>query len=310
MMILTAAFFSCTDCEETMPGDHPVFMQVRTTTLQASRGLHTGTSLGDDEQIGIFVRDASGNHYDGVEQGYSNVCYTSDGEGSGQKWDFSTPVLFSSTPGKALAYYPWSASVTECTAIPLETASQKDYMYCGWVGGLSNAAPECSFVLKHALTAIRLSITRGSYSGPGMITDAVIQSPSLATEGTLDATTGIVTFTENTDDIGVTVLADGTECLTESGSGTGWEHEYMFVPTGNTGTISIRLKMDGQWYSTTTNMASSQDGQDTFTTGVALASGTVYVISMKAENTALVAEGVSMSDWETVTGQGGNLTVE
>lgn len=309
-MILTAAFFSCADCEETMPGDHPEFMQVRVATLQASRGLHTGTSLGDGEQIGIFVRDVDGNHYDGVEQGYSNVCCTSDGEGSSQKWDFTTPVLFSSTPGKALAYYPWSEDVTDCTAIPLETASQTDYMSCGWVGGLSNAAPRCSFVLDHALTAIRLSVTRGSYSGPGMITDAVVQSPALATEGTLDATTGIVTFTEDTDDTGVTVLTGGTECLAESGAADGWEYEYMFVPTGNTGTISIRLKMDGQWYSTTANVASSQDGQDTFTTGMALASGTVYVISMRAENTALVAEGVSLSDWETVTGQGGNLTVE
>jgi hypothetical protein len=86
--------------------------------------------------------------------------------------------MLSSSKAVLYVYYPYSDKVTDISRIPVEATSdnQTDYMYADPVTDLNNHNPEAAVLLKHALAAVRISLTRGTYTGKGVITGISIEA--------------------------------------------------------------------------------------------------------------------------------------
>lgn len=255
----------------------------------SSRALITNTTFATGTEIGIFMTEEDGSAYDDQTTGYSNVKYTASGEGDDQIWTNTTnPIMLSATNGKAVAYYPWSDN-DDMTAIPLETASQTDYMYSN-SQVVNNGKTDATFVMSHALTAVRVKIINDSYSGAGLVEGISIQSTNFATAGSMDITDGTVSHTVGTEGT-VVALPVASDAKTEAAAP--YTNEYMLVPTGTNGEIQVDVNMDGKLF------------RNKVTLTAAALKGYIYTIELSAKNNSLGITKVTIDPWkegETVTG--------
>lgn len=170
------------------------------TGVSESRAVVDGWFLPEGGQLGVSLVAADGSIYDG--KSYNNIPYTATGNGydTPQTWSCTGSVVpsLSTTLGKAVAYYPYNESVTDLTAIPIETASQTDYMYSGWYSYLYYATPKANLTMNHAMAVIKAKIkkeTLGSYTQlvSIQITGDMIGSSAIlnATDGTLSSISGL-----------------------------------------------------------------------------------------------------------------------
>ena len=155
-----------------------------------TKTLITETTLPDAAVVGTFLLNGTGELYDQLP--YGNVRFTADGTGASQTWTPDTDVMLSATDGTLHAYYPYSSAVTDLTAVPVTATSdnQTDYMWATPATDLNNKNATATLTMNHAMTAVRLKVTRGDYSGTGTVTAALVQSDALATAATLDITDG------------------------------------------------------------------------------------------------------------------------
>ena len=126
----------------------------------ASRAVITDDYLPSGAQVGVTL---SGTGYDA----YTNVCYTASGTGTSQSWAGSDDVLLTSSTAKLYSYYPYSSTVSS-DAIPVETASQTDYLYGTPVTGISEAKASTGVTLNHALANLKITVAKGSHAGTGL----------------------------------------------------------------------------------------------------------------------------------------------
>ena len=168
----------------------PVVVSVTASDGLQTRGIITGTTLDDGSRIGLSLCDVSGTTYQGIT--YENICYTASGSGSSQKWDTESPILVTNTPGTLYGYYPYSESVTDIKKINItaDSNNQTDYLWATPVTNITKANADAAVVMNHALAAIRLSVSRGTYSGTGRVTAASISGADIATSAVLNARTG------------------------------------------------------------------------------------------------------------------------
>ena len=170
------------------------------TGVSESRAVVDGWFLPEGGQLGVSLVAADGSIYDG--KSYNNIPYTATGNGydTPQTWSCTGSVVpsLSTTLGKAVAYYPYNESVTDLTAIPIETASQTDYMYSGWYSYLYYATRKANLTMNHAMAVIKAKIkkeTLGSYTQlvSIQITGDMIGSSAIlnATDGTLSSISGL-----------------------------------------------------------------------------------------------------------------------
>lgn len=170
------------------------------TGVSESRAVVDGWFLPEGGQLGVSLVAADGSAYDG--KSYNNIPYTATGNGydTPQTWSCTGSVVpsLSTTLGKAVAYYPYNESVTDLTAIPIETASQTDYMYSGWYSYLYYATPKANLTMNHAMAVIKAKIkkeTLGSYTQlvSIQITGDMIGSSAIlnATDGSLSSISGL-----------------------------------------------------------------------------------------------------------------------
>ena len=170
------------------------------TGVSESRAVVDGWFLPEGGQLGVSLVAADGSAYDG--KAYNNIPYTATGNGydTPQTWSCTGSVVpsLSTTLGKAVAYYPYNESVTDLTAIPIETASQTDYMYSGWYSYLYYATPKANLTMNHAMAVIKAKIkkeTLGSYTQlvSIQITGDMIGSSAIlnATDGSLSSISGL-----------------------------------------------------------------------------------------------------------------------
>lgn len=255
----------------------------------SSRALITNTTFAAGTEIGIFMTEEDGSAYDDQTTGYSNVKYTASGEGDDQIWTNTTnPIMLSATNGKAVAYYPWFDN-DDMTAIPLETTSQNDYMYSN-SQVVNNGKTDATFVMSHALTAVRVKIINDSYSGAGLVEGISIKSTNFATAGSMDITDGTVSYTVGTEGT-VVALPVASDAKTEAAAP--YTNEYMLVPTGTNGEIQVDVNMDGKLF------------RNKVTLTAAALKGYIYTIELSAKNNSLGITKVTIDPWkegETVTG--------
>lgn len=289
-LLLTATLFTaCNDEEDYVTGGaSPIKLAVETADVHARAPIFDAT-LPDAAQIGINVTDADGKAYDGVT--YSNVAYVTTGTGSSQTWApvSGSAIMLSSTPAKLVAYYPY-AEGTNLTAIPVETATQTDYMFSGAMTGITNANPEVTITMQHALTAVRVALVKGSFTGSANVTEVKVKSPAFGTAASLNAETG--------------ALADIT------GQGDAVTIAPNFALAAEATNTDVLLVPDVSVTSGKTNV-SVKIGENQYTADIdfteSYKQGYIYTYTLTLNNKGMELMGVDVTPWNTGTSAEGEL---
>ena len=196
------------------------------------------------DELGLFVKAGgiSSNDYGEVD-GQVKATYNNS------KWTLAPEVSLSTTPAYVFAYYPHSNAVNDGVAVPVEVASQTDYLYSG--SGVSASAERAQVALnmKHALCVMSFNVKKNGYiGGEGRLTSVVIRNKSnertFATAGTLNISTGVITKT----------VYDQYEIQTSKViEQSGWTKDFplsMVIPfqTASTSKVEFVFTIDGKQY--------------------------------------------------------------
>ena len=240
-----AALSACTE-DENILGSNGNQLDVSASIPALTRAAIEGTQLPENAQLGVSLFNPDGSDYDGKQQGYKNVLYKSELLPTGKvKWSSANPIILSPSKGKAVAYYPYSAAVADISAIPVETASQTDYLFSDPVEGLNSSMTKATFSMNHALCAVQINIRNDSYTqGPGNITRVAVASTELATAASLNSITGeLSAFTGKSREIeSIQSFTIGKEAHSTT---------IMAIPTGGQDNISIKVTLDGKKHQVT-----------------------------------------------------------
>ena len=224
---------------EPPPSDPAVPLELSMSTAELTKGLIKDTKLPDGSSVGITIKDDYGVY---TGELFTNVKYTAEMESGNQVWSSDSPVMLSSETGTAYAYYPYAEACTDITAISIRANStvQTDFMW-GIPASVSKDNRKATLVMKHALSAVRITYVRGTYSGTGNVSKVSFGGNCIATAGTLDATDGSLS---NLTGKG-TILTPPQ--ITTTLSSTLQEFELIVIPTGEKqGKIVITI--DGKDY--------------------------------------------------------------
>ena len=203
------------------------------------KGLIENGYLPDKSKIGVSVTNATGGAYDGTT--YHNILYTASGTGAEQTWSGSE-ITLSMNEGTCYAYYPYNSEVADITAVPVSTSGPDDYMYATpvTVNALNRSA---ELNMKHALSAVRFLLKRGSYEGTGTVTAVSVTSDGVGTSGSLNVTNGNLTGVAGTG----TAIEVGSDITL---SDVEQSVDVLVVPTETAADMKLSVTLDGQVYST------------------------------------------------------------
>ena len=275
-----AALTGCNEDENIVSRTKGNELCISTTVPALTRAPIEGTQLPEHSQIGVSLLNPDGSDYDGKAQ-YKNVPYKSETLANGTSWSSTNPIILSPTTGKAVAYYPYSATISDIAAIPVETASQTDYLYSDWVNGLSFDNPQANFAMNHALCAVQINLVNAGYTaGPGEVTQLSVASPALATTASLNANTGTLSAFAGQGDA---ITVDKAITLTGESQGT----KIIAIPTGIRDNLTVKVVVDG---ATSTVPV---------TVNHPFAQGKAYVVNLKVKDAKTPVELVSVTvkDW-------------
>lgn len=283
-----AAAVSCSlnEVPPGMTGQEHVPLSVSVSSPSCiTRSLITENFLTDGSEIGLALYPEQGKNYDGIP--LHNIRYTASGRSESQSWDSETRIMLSSSIGTLFAYYPYSEQITDITQIPVESSSnvQTDYLYADPVSGLNNHNPEADISFNHALAAVRLSLSRGSYTGNGNITNISICGDNMATKGFLNAMNGNISSLEGKGNR--ISPATGPITLTQDVRNI----DILAIPTGRSTSIGIELSIDGENFSVTTEP-------------VCLQHGVINVFDIKVDNATIVVYPVKVRSWDSSSKSG------
>ena len=278
------AVSSCTDDEVLDWADKTPLQISVNTESGVSRSLIHDDFLPGGSSIGLSLyNSADGLDYD--NQGYSNVKFTATGDGADQTWG-TTGLAPSVSANEAtlVAYYPYNgADDLDLTAVPVETASQTDYMFSGPVAGINNTnADKVEITMHHALTAVRVQLVLGDYSGKADVTDISVGSPALGSAATLNAADGALAAITGKGDMmtlpaGFTLAATGTDT------------DFLLVPDAEvvSGTTTVTATIGGKTYSA--GIEFSKEYQQ----------GYIYTYILTLNNTGLSVTKVNVNPWKS-----------
>ena len=271
---------SCNDEEFADSARKPLQLSVTANAPLVSRAIINDTYLPDGSQIGVTLTATDGSAYD--NQDFYNLAYTASGTGAEQVWSSATPASLSTTSGKVIAYYPYNGSEElDLTAIPVETASQTDYMYAKPVTGIDFSSADINLNMQHAMTDIRINLKKGTYTGTGDVTKVTVKAAAFATSATMDAETGVFA---NVSGSGAQFVQEFTELtLTTTAS----SQDFLMVPDtkSTSGEVSILTIIDGKKFAVTVPYT------ECFQQGYS------YVYNLTLDNSGLVLEGVDVTKW-------------
>jgi hypothetical protein len=160
-LLATTSCIKETDIQQ--PTDR-VQPEINTSVVTDTKALFTASSFSAGAQLGVFVRSSDGTPYNGIL--YDNVKYTA---ASSSSWSTDTPVWLTPENGLMYAYHPYSNAVTDITSIPVTAASQTDWLWAEPATRFSSKVPSVNLTMRHALAAVRLSLTKGSFISTGEV---------------------------------------------------------------------------------------------------------------------------------------------
>lgn len=287
-MTVATALTLLTSCNEN--SDNPM-SEKTALTVKTTFGTETKSvisSFPNASELGLFITNGTiGNNYENSSS-YSNVKSTY----SGSAWSQATPVYLTNNNAKIFSYFPYSASVTNGTAIPVETSSQTDYMY-GAGNAVNNSAPTATLTMKHALALVEFKMNKTNYPGTGLLTKVEIANASgktiLYSEGTMNCATGAIA---NTTGKNASASISNAGLLTLPSTASTDESTYpkvMVLPTAATaatGDLVINFTIDGKVYTYPVPSATTWAG----------GSKNLYTVTLSG--TAVSVNGsVAITDW-------------
>lgn len=289
---LALSLFSCSD--NNTPIEEVIEKKELTVTtgIVGSRAMITGEWFDEGAELGITLvenKDAVFT-YDGLTEGYYNIQYKANGTHPDQYWTpTDKPIYLSSTEGRAVAYYPYSKDDTDYKALTLKAYGQVDYMFSRWVKPINNLHHEASFQMEHAMAGIRISLKRGSYTGVGNVTEIVLNSRGLGSEGKLNAATGEV-YDVTVGPIDTYMMRPLFEDIILEGNEF-YHTLLMAVPVPDiTDNMKMSITIDGRVYEAEGIMVQP------------FYSGDLYTFKLTLDNTALtISNEVEITPWEEDT---------
>lgn len=166
----------------------------------------------ENDQLGVFVCNGTIDQpYLGNSDRYTNVLFKHNGKGF-----FAQNVYLDENPAEVFAYFPYSQSSTIGSAVPVESATQTDYLYGHSETPASITQKKVVIEMRHALSQVVFKLRKAvTYNeGAGILQALTIENNDannvFKTAGTLDLSSGVITGT-STD--GVFALMPGTTLL-------------------------------------------------------------------------------------------------
>lgn len=172
----------------TPPEPKPVFLGINPYIAgiePVTRGIITNFT--DNDRIGVYLTDGELgiNYQDNPEAANLSAMYM---QGS---WNVEKDIELTEA-GTAFAYYPYSNDIADATAIPLEIATQTDYLYAT-SSIVDKKNPIAQVGMKHALTLVSIRIRKNDYQHTGKLSK--VEVLDVQETGTMNIATGEVTKT-------------------------------------------------------------------------------------------------------------------
>ena len=277
-----ATFTACSDETDINNPDNgkPLQIEVTTAGVENSRSIIDGGSLPDGSQLGLAVTAQNGSAYNG--KSYNNILYTSSVADGKQVWETTEKVTVSDVTELVYAYYPYNPDVTDVTQIPMETASQTDYMYA-IPAEVNNGKNKVNLTMKHAMAAVKLNIVKGDFSSDATLTSIRMRSAGMGASATLNAKTGALSsvagastwFTETHDNVTITTDSPASS-------------EFLVIPTGSaSATIDMLFTINGEDYTLQT------------TPSTTLEPGYIYEYTAVLNDSEVTLKSVTVEQWAT-----------
>ncbi len=269
-------------CQERLPkpitldekDSAPLELEVIANPAGVTRGPLYDTVLPEGARIGVAIVENNLDTYNGKT--IMNIPYEAKTKDGSQVWEaVNEEILLTNTSGNAYAYYPYSEDITSLKEIPLKASSthQVDYLHAKKVGGLRKSNTKASIYFYHILGIVRLSVTRGTYTGEGVITSASVGGEGIAGKAMLNTIDARVTDYE---DVGVHI-GPPIEPFTIS-SEKQWR-DIIVVPTKTDSKLEIELCIDGRKVMVETSRNTTISGGYINNINITIDKGSAYVTS-------------------------------
>ena len=269
-------------CQERLPepitlddqDSAPLELEVIANPASETRGPIYDTTLPEGARIGVAIVENNLDTYNGKT--IMNIPYEAKTKNGSQVWEaVNEEILLTNTSGNAYAYYPYSEDITSLKEIPLKASSthQVDYLHAKKVGGLRKSNTKASIYFYHILGIVRLSVTRGTYTGEGVITSASVGGEGIAGKAMLNTIDARVTDYE---DVGVHI-GPPIEPFTIS-SEKQWR-DIIVVPTKTDAKLEIELCIDGRKVMVETSRNTTISGGYINNINITIDKGSAYVTS-------------------------------
>ena len=252
-------------------------LSISVNTVEPTRGIITDSVLPDGSQIAIAIFNPDGSKY--MNKNYSYLRYTAEnGEGS-QIWKTNSSVILGESEAVLYACHPYETYTfgdMRNLQIKANNYYQDDFMYAGPYTGLNADNRHVNITLKHALAAVRLTTSRGSYEGVGSIHSIGMGSPVAGTGGYFDVTQGKFTSVSTGGTIYPTTsfeLSDGPNT-----------QYFLLIPTGEAGELKLTMTIDGTSYT-----MSVPD--------VLLEAGKITELNVSVDKSKLNLKSVTVAEW-------------
>ena len=228
-----------------------------------------------DDVLGLFIKDSNNQNYNECDCSF-NLKSTY----SGTDWQLNEAVMLSEKKANLYAYYPYSATLTDCTALPIEACTQTDYLYVSPIE-VDATNSKASLAMKHALSLTKFNLLRGEYTGAGQISSIILQQ--VIKDGTLNTHTGAISAGKIGNDI-----YTPSEDLLLTNNGEALPISIITIPMAVT-TSKVIFCIDNVNYSYKIDNCVWESGKET-----------TYTLSIDQESKTLLSiENVSIEPWGT-----------
>lgn len=135
------------------PQEKPVMLSLFTSIEQLTEVTTRGTvrTFEKDDEIGLF---------------YNDTCVNKKFIYNGGAWN-GGEIALAPDLKNVYCYFPYNSTLTQCDALPVDIESQKDLLY--GVEQVGATKPKVEMKMKHALSLVRITITKNNYTGAGHI---------------------------------------------------------------------------------------------------------------------------------------------
>jgi len=203
----SVAFLSACNNDEYVTGN--VELSINAHIGQQSITRAEKSAWAENDQLGVFVCNVTiDKPYLNNSERYVNVLFRHNGAGF-----VAEKIYLDENPAEVFAYYPYAASSTTGSAIPVESSTQTDYLWGHADTPASISQKNVNIEMKHALSQVVFRIKKSpEYTeGPGALTALKIENNDATnvfrTSGTLNLADGQITGTSN---MGVLTLMPGS----------------------------------------------------------------------------------------------------